>query len=85
MTLTVNLSQKLISLIKKQVESGEFKNIDDFIEKAVKSELLALKRKHLAEIPNDIEELIEKAGLTEREIMEDFEIFREKLWKESPS
>lgn len=85
MTLTINLSDKLLSSIKEHVSSGEFKSVDAFIKKAVKSELLALKRRRLGEIPQDVEELIQKAGMTEEKILDDFEEFRERLWMETSS
>ncbi|MFQ6031774.1 MAG: ribbon-helix-helix domain-containing protein [Candidatus Zixiibacteriota bacterium] len=85
MSITISLPEKLVSSIDEVLKKGEFKSFDQFIEKAVKDRLLALKRKRLAELPDDVERLIKETGITEEEILTDFEAFRDKLWRNSPS
>ena len=75
--MEINIDKKLTSELQNIVTTLKFKNIEEFINKAIRDKILEVKRKRFFEISNKISESLEEQGIVEQEIVNNFKKKRE--------
>lgn len=75
--MEIHIDKRLTPELQNIVLTLKFKNIEEFINKAIRDKILEIKRKRFFEITDKISESLEEQGITEEEILNDFEKKRE--------
>ena len=65
--MEINIDKKLTSELQNIVTTLKFKNIEEFINKAIRDKILEVKRKRFFELSNKISESLKEQGITEKE------------------
>lgn len=76
--MEIHIDKKLTPEIQNIVATLKFKSIEEFINKAIRDKILEIKRKRFFELSDKISESLKEQGLTEQEIINNFEKKREK-------
>jgi len=71
--MEIHIDKKLAPELQNLVATLKFKDIEDFINRAIRDKILEIKRKRFLEISNQIAESLEEQEITEQEILNDFE------------
>ena len=61
------IDKKLAPELQNLVTTLKFKNIEEFINKAIRDKILEVKRKRFFELSNKISESLKEQGITEKE------------------
>ncbi|PKP57688.1 MAG: hypothetical protein CVT89_04115 [Candidatus Altiarchaeales archaeon HGW-Altiarchaeales-2] len=77
-TLTINIPKDLEIVLNHIVEKFGFKSKQEFVEAATKEKVLEMKKRLFFEISDEIAEGLRKRGISEEEILEEFEKTRRK-------
>ena len=75
--MEIRIDKKLTPELQNIVTTLKFKNIEEFINKAIRDKILEVKRKRFFEISNKISESLEEQGIVEQEIVNNFKKKRE--------
>ena len=75
--MEIHIDKKLAPELQHIVTTLKFKNVEEFINKAIRDKILEIKRKRFLEISDQIADALEEQGITEQEILNDFEKKRE--------
>ena len=75
--MEIHIDKKLAPELQNLVTTLKFKNIEEFINKAIRDKILEVKRKRFFEISNKISESLEEQGIVEQEIVNNFKKKRE--------
>ena len=75
--MEIHIDKKLAPELQNLVTTLKFKNIEEFINKAIRDKILEVKRKRFFEISNKISESLEEQGIAEQEIVNNFKKKRE--------
>ena len=65
--MEIHIDKKLAPELQNLVTTLKFKNIEEFINKAIRDKILEVKRKRFFEISNKISESLKEQGITEKE------------------
>ena len=75
--MEIRIDKKLTPELQNIVTTLKFKNIEEFINKAIRDKILEVKRKRFLELSNKISESLEEQGIAEQEIVNNFKKKRE--------
>lgn len=70
--MEIHIDKKLTPELQNIVTTLKFKNIEEFINKAVRDKILEVKRKRFFEISDKLSESLKKQGIQEEQIINDF-------------
>ena len=76
---TIEIADELLRKMKELCREGGYDSVDIWLEEAVENQFVALRRKKAEGIAQRIREGLHSQGYTEAEILNDFEVFRERL------
>ncbi len=76
---TIAVSDELLDKLEELRREGGYLSVDAWLEEAVESQFASLRRKKAEGIARRIGEGLDNRGHTEEEILNDFEVFRERL------
>jgi len=65
--MEIRIDKKLTPELQNIVTTLKFKNIEEFINKAIRDKILEVKRKRFFELSNKISESLKEQGITEKE------------------
>ncbi len=80
---TIQLSNAILEKLGELRQVGGYETITQGLERAVDHHLLELRRQRAEKVGKKIRKKLKEKGLTEDDILKDFEIFREKLRQEN--
>lgn len=81
--MTIALPDMLIPKISQAAKDEGFDKVDDFVAQTLEEKLRALEHKRkFFEVSDRVRAALEKKGISEEEILADFEKFRDKLYLE---
>lgn len=80
---TIQLSNAILEKLGELRQAGGYETISQGLEKAVDHHLLELRRQRAEKTTKKIKRKLKEKGLTEDDILKDFEIFRENLRQEN--
>ena len=80
---TIQLSNAILKKLGELRRAGGYETITQGLEQAVDHHLLELRRQRAEKVGKKIRKKLKEKGLTEDDILKDFEIFREKLRQEN--
>lgn len=80
---TIQLSNAILEKLGELRQVGGYETITQGLERAVDHHLLELRRQRAEKVGKKIRKKLREKGLTEDDILKDFEIFREKLRQEN--
>ena len=80
---TIQLSNAILEKLGELRQVGGYETITQGLERAVDHHLLELRRQRAEKVGKKIRKKLKEKGLTENDILKDFEIFREKLRQEN--
>ena len=80
---TIQLSNAILKKLGELRQVGGYETITQGLEQAVDHHLLELRRQRAEKVGKKIRKKLKEKGLTEDDILKDFEIFREKLRQEN--
>ena len=80
---TIQLSNAILEKLGELRQAGGYETITQGLEQAVDHHLLELRRQRAEKVGKKIRKKLKEKGLTEDDILKDFEIFREKLRQEN--
>jgi metal-responsive CopG/Arc/MetJ family transcriptional regulator len=88
MGVNITISQKLVSRASKIAKKEGFESLEEFVEDLIadKIEEYEMKKRSKAKVfklAREVRKALKEAGLTEEELMEDFERFRNTLDRET--
>ncbi len=75
--MEIHIDKELAPELQNLVAALKFKNIEEFINRAIRDKILEIKRKRFFEISDQIAESLEEQSITEQEILNDFKKKRE--------
>ncbi|MEA3254832.1 MAG: hypothetical protein U9Q22_03240 [Candidatus Altiarchaeota archaeon] len=70
------MPEKDVREIRKITSKAGFKNEEEFVKEAVEEKILEFKKLLFTDITTDVRKGLEKKGVTQEEILRDFDIFR---------
>lgn len=70
--MEIHIDKKLTPELQNLVAALKFKNVEEFINKAIRDKIIEIKRKKFLEISSKISESLKTEGVTEQEILNDF-------------
>ncbi len=74
--MEIHIDKKLTPELQNIVTTLKFKNIEEFINKAIRDKILEVKRKRFFELSDKISESLEEQDITEQEIVNNFSFNR---------
>ena len=80
---TIAIPDELLNKLEELCREGGYASIDTWLEEAVESQFISLRRKKAEEIAGRIRKGFHDRGRTEEEILKDFETFRERLRRDA--
>ena len=80
---TIQLSNAILEKLGELRRAGGYETITQGLEQAVDHHLLELRRQRAEKVGKKIRKKLKEKGLTEDDVLKDFEIFREKLRQEN--